>query len=350
MKKKEIIYFVISIVLAALSISTVISQTRNYSINNLIRFFREANPIWIAIALLCSIGYIVFEALGLLCILKTFGHKRSFHKGLIYSSADICFSAITPSASGGQPASAFFMGFDGIPTGVVTATLVLNLVMYTLGIITIGVIALIVNPALFYHFNIFSKVLILMGYVILSALTVFFIMLIKKEEIVRKILGALLGFLNKIHIIKKVEIYEEKLDKLINDYTKCVGMINGQRMMLVKCFFYNFCQRMSQILVPAIVFLADGGKLSGAINVWVTQVFVTLGSNCVPIPGAMGVSDYLLIDGLRDLMSIEDATNMELASRGISFYTCVLISVVIVGVGYFAVKLKRKKLDSSKEL
>jgi len=340
MKKKEIVYTLVSVILAVLSIWTVISQTRNYSFVNLKRFFVEANPLWILIAICCMLGYIVFEALAILCILKAFGYKRSLNKGVIYSAADIYFSAITPSASGGQPASAFFMGFDGIPTGVVTATLVLNLIMYTSSIITIGITALVINPWMFSHFNTFSRVLILIGYAVLSALTVFFVVLIKNENIVRSIFHAILKVLNKLHIVRRMDMYEKKLEKSIVDYKNCAEMIDGQRSLLVKCFLCNLVQRLSQILVPVMVFLADGGKIKGGVDVFVTQVFVTIGSNCIPIPGAMGVSDYLLIDGLRELLSVEDATNMELASRGISFYTCVLISLIIVAIGYFAVRKK----------
>ena len=61
----------------------------------------------------------------------------------------------------------------------------------------------------------------------------------------------------------------------------------------------------------------------------------------MPIPGGMGVNDYLLLDGLRDVMSVEDATNMELTSRGISFDICVLLSIVITAIGYMRVR-KRK--------
>lgn len=346
MKKKEVLYSLISVLLAVISIWAVVSQTRNYSFDNLVRFFSEANPIGITAAVICMLGYIVFEALAILTVLKAFGYKRRFNKGIIYSAADIYFSAITPSASGGQPASAFFMGFDGIPTGVVTVTLILNLVMYTASIISIGFVALIINPDLFYHFETFSKVLILVGYIILSLLIVFFIMLIKNEKIVYKIGMALISILSKIHIIRDKKSYEARLEKIIEDYKKCSGMIDGQRAMLVKCFLCNLAQRLSQILVPVMVFLADGGRIKGAVNVFVTQVYTTIGSNIVPIPGAMGVSDYLLIDGLRDLMSVEDATNMELASRGISFYSCVLISIIIVAVGYFAVKNKNSKMNN----
>ena len=85
-----------------------------------------------------------------------------------------------------------------------------------------------------------------------------------------------------------------------------------------------------------------GAKLKEAFEVYVTQIFVTIGSNCLPVPGAMGVSDYLLIDGLRDKMTEVLATNMELLSRGISFYISVIFCLAVVIVGYVKRAGKKK--------
>ena len=80
-------------------------------------------------------GFFVFEALALKVLCKTFGYKISFRKSLVYSSSDIYFSAITPSATGGQPASAYFMMKDKIPGAATTIILLVNLTLYTTSII-----------------------------------------------------------------------------------------------------------------------------------------------------------------------------------------------------------------------
>ena len=84
------------------------------------------------------LGFILFEGFALVVLRRAFGYRRGVWSGYIYSASDIYFSAITPSATGGQPASAYFMIKDGVPGMVVTVTLVANLFMYTLSIIAIG--------------------------------------------------------------------------------------------------------------------------------------------------------------------------------------------------------------------
>ena len=112
--QKRIVWSIISVAIAALTVWAVISQTKNFSLGEFLEQLKGASPWWIAAAVASMIAYICFEAAALLTICREFGHAPTFRHGLVYSSADLYFSAITPSATGGQPASAFFMRLDGM--------------------------------------------------------------------------------------------------------------------------------------------------------------------------------------------------------------------------------------------
>ena len=336
--KKNGIWSAVAIVLAAFSIYAVAKQTKDYSLEDLKKYISEANPFWLCMAVICALLYIFFEGYAIIRILKAFGYVRPIRKGIVYSAADIYFSAITPSATGGQPASAFFMVYDGVPAGVSAVALMVNIVMYTASIMSIGIVALIISPEVFADFAGFSKFLIIIGYVILGGLVLSVIVLLKEEKWVHSICSFVLRLLSKIRIIKSRERFEKKLDKIIADYKNCSELIDGQRRMLFECFIYNFLQRSLQICVSVMIYLADGGPFENAHSIWSTHAFTVIGSNCVPVPGAMGVIDYLLLDGMGNLMSAEDATSLELTSRTISFYFCILLCLVIVGLGYLSVK------------
>ena len=336
-KKKNEIWSVVALVLAGLSIWAVVRQAKDYSLRAFFEYFKEENKFWILMAVLCMVAYIVFEGLAILSVIKAFGFKRSFNKGIVYSAADIYFSAITPSASGGQPASAYYMMADGVPAAVSAVALLLNLVMYTVSIMAIGIIAVIVRPSIFMNFGVPSKALIIIGYLILGTLTVFIILLIKREDWVHAIGSFVIRLSGKIKLIRNKGRFEKKLDRITNEYRDCAEAIDGHRGMLVKCFVLNFLQRALQICVSVMIFLAGGGAAEKALDVWATHAFSVIGSNCIPVPGAIGVIDYLLIDGMKNLMSEQDAISLELASRGISFYVCMLVCIVIVAVGHFVI-------------
>ena len=152
-KYKKIFWGIVSFGLALLTIKVVLAQSGSLSISQLIAIAGKSNKLMLFIAMFCSFLFIFFEGVALVSILTSAGYERSLYDGMLYSASDIYFSAITPSASGGQPASAFFMVNDGIPAGVVTAALILNLMMYTISIIVLGIVAVIIKPSAFISFN-----------------------------------------------------------------------------------------------------------------------------------------------------------------------------------------------------
>ena len=107
----------------------------------------------------------------------------------------------------------------------------------------------------------------------------------------------------------------------------------------------NLLQRMSQIMVTLFTFFAIHGDLSKIWELFATQIYVVLGSNCVPIPGAIGVADYLMLSGYQELMSKSDAYHLEILSRGLSFYGCMMISMITVLIGYICLRKKEVRRD-----
>ena len=333
--KKKIVWSVISLLIAVLSIWSVLAQSKTMSVTGLIESLGMADPVWIIPAFICMLGFIYFEGAALLCIVKATGYKRSQLQGAVYSAADIYFSAITPSASGGQPASAFFMMRDKIPAGVATASLIANLIMYTLSVLVAGVFGAVFCGGVYWDFDLFpSRVLIIIGFAAFGGLLAIFIILLKKGRSFFKIVSRIMAFLHRHHLLHKIEEKQKKLDKLTKDYESCVVMMAGKSKALVMAFLFNLAQRVSQVLVPVMIYNAYYGPGSDSLKVFGIQSLVTVGSGCIPIPGAMGVSDYLLLDGFGDLLGSEHAIHLEMMSRGISFYTCIIICGVFILVDY----------------
>lgn len=342
--KKNWIFSLVFIAIAALTFWAVTAQIGDFSVSEFMGHIRRANPGWLIAAVLSMLGFIVFEGVALTVITRSFGYGKSPLRGFVWSAGDIYFSAITPSATGGQPASAFFMIKDGIPGMVTAVSLVVNLVMYTLSILAIALICLVTRPRLFLNFNRFSQILIIVGIVVQLALATFFVMLLKREKTLHRICDACLRLLAKMHLLRRPEEKREKLRVYMEDYARYAQMLRGRGKMLVWAFLLNFIQRSAQIAVTMFVFLATGGAPGEAFDVWVMQGFVVLGSNCVPIPGAMGVSDYLMLDCYSGVQTAAGAGNLELLSRSVSFYICILICGVTVLAKYIALRKRRNRL------
>lgn len=79
-----------------------------------------------------------------------------------------------------------------------------------------------------------------------------------------------------------------------------------------------------------------------AVKATVVQCLSCVGSNCIPIPGAMGAADYMLLDGFGQILNEENAVAMEMLCRGVTFYGSVSVGLIIVIIGYFIGRVGRK--------
>ena len=346
--KKKVLWAVITTVLSVLTIYTLFYNS-GLSLTELWEDIEEASPIWLIPAALCMLGFIFFEGRSLVLILRTLGYPAKKRRGFLYASADIYFSSITPSATGGQPASAYFMHKDGISAVAVTVSLILNLTMYTLAIITLGLISLIFFPHIFIEFALPCKIMILIGILAMLLLTTFFIILLKKQSILLSFGNLIVTIMHKLHFKLAAERFKNKLDTMIENYNECVVTLAGRKKLLVKTFLLNLMQRTAQILVTVFCYYAMHGNISDGLKIFVIQTYVVMGSNFIPVPGAVGISEFLMYFGYTMLLSEEAAYSLAILGRGISFYTCSIISIFTVILGYIMIRLRNKrKLEGQK--
>ncbi len=339
--RREILWTLVFIAIAAASIWAITTQIRDFSLPEFWSYLRGTSSVWIILAAACMLAHIFFEGSAILLICRAFGYGRKPSHGFVYASADIYFSAITPSATGGQPASAFFMIRDGIPGTVSTVALLVNLVMYTLSILVIGLFCFLVRPGIYTRFSPLSRGMILVGCTVQCFLALGFLLLLKKDRLVYRICSSVLRMLSKLHLIHNQEYRQQQLLRSIEDYRRNVGLVSGQWNILLQALVLNLMQRAALICVTMCSFRATGGARNLMLDAWIIQGFSIMGYNFVPIPGAMGVADLLLLDGFGQMMSRQSAVNLELLSRFISFYGCILICGLTIIARYFIRKARK---------
>ena len=348
--KKRFLWSFLFLVLAALSVWAVTSQAKDFSPRRFLEYVEHNNPWWLGAAFVAMLAYISFSAMMVYCLLKDFGYRRSPLKCVSYTAADLYFSAITPSATGGQPMEGYFMIKDGVPAMITTVVLLTYILLYTLSILIIGLVCLVLVPSSFLAFGTVSRIFIGVGAVIQLALAVLYGMLLWNKNLLRKVLDWALRVLGKLRIIRNVEGRRKKLQANMEQYAAATELLKGRRKLLVKTLLLNLAHRISQILVTVFCFLAGGGPPHLAPKLFAMQSNVVIGSCCIPIPGSMGVTDLLMLDGFSSLMNEDQAANLELLSRFISFYICVLLCGVIVLITYAIMRLRKKRPKSSEPL
>ena len=338
----KLLWTFLSLIIAVATVAAVIWQSRAFKLEDFFSYVKKASPGYIAAAVVCMLLFIFFEAEALRVILKAYGNRTSLKNSMYYSATDIYFSAVTPSATGGQPACAFMMYRDGIPGSTATVALLANLAMYTLSIFVLGALAILFYPAVFGCFSRISRILGGIGVVTQIALLTFFILLLANKNLLRRIVIGTVRLGGRLHIVRKVDERIQKIEVSLESYSRDAEALRGHRLMLVRVFLLNLAQRASQIAETAFVFLAYGGDARGAQRIFALQCYVVLGASFIPVPGSMGVTDFLMIDAFGTMLPEKVATSLELLSRTLSFYCCIVLCALFVLIRFLSSKSRRQ--------
>jgi hypothetical protein len=321
--KQQLIYIAVFIVLIGLTFYAIIGQNEGLTLSGFINYTLSLQIPWLVAAAGCVFLFIMLEGLSIRYIASKLGYKRGLYHSFLYSAADIYFSAVTPSATGGQPASAYFMVKDKIPMSVTTITLVLNIMQYTLSLVVIAGCCFVLRPEYFFLFDGWSKLLIVLGIVFQLAFALLFAFVVFFPDIIRKLGEGCINILFRIHIIRKRRKKLNSLYKMIEEYRLCAAVLKKTPVIMVVAFLFNLLQRVAIISVTYCVYQGSGGGAYSFIDVMVMQGYVLVGSNSIPVPGAVGVADYLFLDGFKNIFA--DPINGEIISRGLSFYICIIV-------------------------
>ena len=185
MKRKKTIFSILFLAVLMFATYTVLAQCgKELDFGQMLQFIRAGDPVNLVCALVCMCLFVVLEGVSLRRINQKLGWDTGFGANLIYSAADVYYSAITPSAAGGQPASGYYMVRDGIPLSAATSSLMLNIICYTASLDIIGVAAIATNFPLFLRMEWPIQLLILLGIGIQFVLLILFLLCMFKSDLV----------------------------------------------------------------------------------------------------------------------------------------------------------------------
>ena len=345
--KKQLINILFLAVLIGVTLFILFTSNRELNFENIKDFILRCNPWLIVAAFVCMLLFIAFEGLSLHLISRRLGYKPKLFSSMVYSSADIYYSAITPSASGGQPASAYYMVKDGMDAGATTFTLVFNLIAYTAAILVIGVLAFIFRPRMFPHFEFFVKFLIIAGIVLQTLLLGFFIACMWCHKAVLKAGNGLISLLARMKIVKNTEKWRGKLTDEVEKYRLSFMEIRKHRALFFQALLLNVAQRVSQVLITCFVCTAADPDAS-FVDLFAMQAFVLLGYNSIPLPGGVGAFEYLYLNIYNLRFDNTFIVVAMMVTRVISYYLCMALSGVVTLV-YHIRLMKRKRQEIPRE-
>lgn len=297
----------------------------------------RASKGYLLLALGLVLLAIAIQGRCLQLLLKGLGHPISYPKAFIYANIDYYFSAITPSAIGGQPYMIYYMAKDGVPVTASIMAVLMHSVQYTGALLLLGAGSLLLRPELLTEGG-WVAVLLVIGFIISLLLMALSLCGMFLPGLIRRIGSFSIRILSKLHILRRPEKRQAAFERSLIEYRQGADFLKTHPLLAARIFGLSVLQRVAVLSVPYLVFLSFG--LTGH-SYWVilaTQTITALSVAMVPLPGAIGVSENAFLKLFGGIFGPLLKPGM-LLSRGIGFY----FSLLFCGLITLANHLRKKK-------
>ncbi len=291
---------------------------------------------WMA-GVVLVVFFILGESVVIYYMLKSVGEPVILTHCFLYSFVGFFFSAITPSATGGQPAQLYFMKKDHLSMSISTLILMIVTITYKAVLVVIGLVVMIFKPAGVMHY--LSPV---MGWCYLGvALNVFcvtfMLILVFHPTLAENILVTLIRLFSKVFRYKKEEKLLKRVKASMEKYRSVADYLKKNVIVIVNVLLITFVQRGIWFFITYLIYLSF--SLSGVSPLTITtlQGMISVCVDMLPLPGGMGISENLFLQMFREICGKELVLPVMIVSRGISYYAQLIISAIMTGVAYLTI-------------
>lgn len=300
--------------------------------SNITKLISNINIGWLIFSIGLVAIYWMFQTLCLQAVSDSTEEKLPFRT--LFRSTIICnfFSAITPSATGGQPFQIYFLKKKGLKLGTATNLVVEQSTLYQIALVLFGLIAIILN----YFFDFFPadsliKNLVILGFLVnlIVILVLGFITFGKKSN--KYLILKFIKFLHKIKIIRHLDKTLEKVERTIDTFYVSAQALNSNKGALIKGIIYNFIALSFLYIVPLTVAYSLGNYSDlNILTTLVASAYVMLIGAFVPIPGGSGGIEYAFVIFFGFYIAGPTLMAMLLIWRFVTYYLSILVGGLVL--------------------
>lgn len=332
MSRKKL--FINLIVVLGFTLITLKYLLDGKDLEGVLKYIGEADWRYWIFAIGLVIVFILSESVVIYILTKSLGQKVKLPHCFIYSFVGFFFSLITPSATGGQPVQAVFMKKDQIPYHISSLVLMVVTVVYKMVLIFFGAVVLIFRP----H-AVMRLIEPVMGWVIVGmALNVvvvsFMLALIFVPKLTSSIVNGVLKLVAKIFKGERVAKVQNRFNNSMAKYSKASRYFATKKKVLAKVIGITFFQRLCYFFITYVVILSFGMRCNFLLIITL-QAIISMAVDMMPLPGGIGISESLFTRIFSPILGVQLCTPILMVTRGISFYSQLIISAIFTVIGYF---------------
>lgn len=322
-KKKKIVNAVFVLLVFAL---TIYSVFKGEDLGAVLKTILKVNPWYLLPGVLGVVVFIWGESIIIHYMFGTLGIREKKWTCFLYSCVGFFFSAITPSASGGQPMQIYYMRKNKIPVPVSTLVLMIVTITYKSVLVAVGLFVAFFQRGFVHKYLEGILPVFYLGVGLNVVCCIAMSILAFHPALAKGIMMWCLKILERIHIMKHKPERTLKLESSMDQYNATAAYLRSHARVMVNVLLITFFQRFALFFVTWFVYRAFGLRGAHIYDVVMLQAVVSVSVDMLPLPGGMGISENLFLIIFKGIFAAGLLLPGMVLSRGIAYYVQLLLS------------------------
>jgi glycosyltransferase 2 family protein len=293
---------------------------------------RSVDALWAIAAVGCFCTFAFGEGFMLYIFFRLQKAKVKLGTAILTGLIGMFYSAITPSATGGQPMQVYALKKRDVSPGISSSALAVKFFCFQCALLFLGAFMWLTHPATV-SVNVNQiKWVVLVGFALNGLAVVGVLLLAINKNIVRAIIVFIARLAYKLRIIKDLERTSSRADVALDDFHASVDMLKQHPIQMLVMLIFSFIQVTAYISVIYCLYRAFG--LSGYQygDLAALQLLLFIGASLAPLPGASGAQEGGFYLFFRQAFPEGTLVGALLLWRFITYYLSIFIGFVGVTI------------------
>lgn len=328
MKKKVNGRTIFNIIVAIfiISIFGYLCLSKN-GLSDLLKESRSFKKYWLVLAVLCHFINLFIDNVLVYKFARTAIPQFTFKNAVKISMIGQFFSAVTPSATGGQPMQIYAMSTKKIDPGASTSALIQKFLVYQTVLTIYGILAILIKFSYFFSLDKIVRLLTTAGFIAQAIVICALIIFSFNKKFTHKVIVFIFTLLSKVKIIRNPENKITRLESNLEIFHKGNSDLYKNKRLLIETHLLTALQIGFYFLIPYCIFRSFNLQTNAyVVDMLCAQAFINMVSWIVPLPGASGGAEAASAVFLHPFFDETTIKSAVVITRIISYYLTIAVS------------------------
>lgn len=327
-EKMKKYYGLLFVLLMAVVVIAVLGW--NNDLGEILRTLGSLKLTWVVMAGGCIALYLFLRMATLRFYLSRRGYRIAWIQAAAVTGAGQFYSAITPSASGGQPMQVLYLHRMGVPVSLGTACVCVKFLGFQMAFLAMGAVLWAVSSGMVAQQLAGFRWLVAAGFLINSGLIAAVLLTIPKTRVVDRLIRFLIRLGERIRIVKDGDALFESFESAIRDYRDALLQLLRRPMDAIVVFVLSMLQVLAFMAVVICLYHAFGLAGEGAVKLLTLQLLLFIAAAFVPLPGAAGAQESGFCIFFNGIFPGETLMAAMVSWRFFSYYLLLFMGLVMM--------------------